>query len=146
MADKADKRLPDESDMLLAKIEELKRQIKKLELEKDILEGTVEILKKDPGVDPKNLTNKEKTDLVDALKNKHPVKELLACLGLARSSYFYHRKIMQLPDKYEGLRCRIIELFEENNKRYGYRRIHALLAREGISVSEKSCTTHNDGM
>lgn len=28
MADKADKRLPDESDMLLAKIEELKRQIK----------------------------------------------------------------------------------------------------------------------
>jgi putative transposase len=120
MADKADKRLPDESDMLLAKIEELKCQIKKLELEKDILEGTVEILKKDPGVDPKNLTNKEKTDLVDALKNKHPVKELLVCLRLARSSYFYHRKIMQLPDKYKGLRCRIIELFEENNRRYGY--------------------------
>jgi hypothetical protein len=48
MADKADKRLPDESDMLLAKIEELKCQIKKLELEKDILEGTVEILKKRP--------------------------------------------------------------------------------------------------
>jgi hypothetical protein len=34
--------------MLLAKIEELKCQIKKLELEKDILEGTVEILKKRP--------------------------------------------------------------------------------------------------
>ena len=104
MAYKVNKPLPDGRDVLLAKIEELKRQIKKLELEKDVLEGTVEILKKDPGGDPKNLTNKEKTDLVDALKNKYPERELLACLGLARSSYFYHRKMKQSPDKYEQQR------------------------------------------
>jgi len=36
MADKADKRLPDESDMLLAKIEELKRQIKSRGLQEGI--------------------------------------------------------------------------------------------------------------
>lgn len=30
-------------------------------LEKDILEGTVEIIKKDPGADPKNLMNSEKS-------------------------------------------------------------------------------------
>lgn len=56
---------------------------------------------------------------------------------MARSSYFYHRKIASLPDKYEELRRRIIELFEENGRRYGYRRIHALLAREETRVSEK---------
>ncbi len=42
-----------------------------------------------------------------------------------------------MPDKYERLRCRITELFEENGRRYGYRRIYALLRRENIRVSEK---------
>ncbi|NLM51840.1 MAG: transposase [Firmicutes bacterium] len=121
----------------MSEIEALKRQINKLKLEKDILERTVEIIKKDPGVDPKNLTNKEKTILVDALRNQYPLKELLHCLGLTRSSYFYHRKIASLPSKYERLEHRIIELFKNNSGRYGYRRIHALLAREGTRVSEK---------
>ena len=137
MPGKKEKPLPDDRDALLSEIETLKNQIKRLKLEKDVLEGTVEILKKDPGVDPENLTNKEKTILVDALRNEHPLNELLVYLKLARSSYFYHRKIALLPDKYEKLRNRIKELFHENKGRYGYRRIHALLAREGICVSEK---------
>ena len=134
---KKDKSLPDDKNALLSEIETLKCQIKRLTLEKDILEGTVEIIKKDPGVDPKNLTNKEKTILVDTLRNKHPLKKLLDCLRLARSSYFYQRKIASLPDKYEKLRSRIIELFLESSRRYGYRRLYALLAREGTHVSVK---------
>jgi len=134
---KTDKPLPDDKEALLSEIETLKRQIKSLQLEKAVLEGTAEILKKDPGVDPENLTNKEKTILVDALRSEHPLKELLVYLKLARSSYFYHRKIASLPDKYEKLRHRVIELFHKNKGRYGYRRIHALLAREGTRVSEK---------
>lgn len=132
-----DKSLPDDRDALLSEIETLKRQIERLKLEKDILERTVEIIKKDPGVDPKKLTNKEKAELVDALRDKYSLKELLDCLGLARSSYFYHRKIALLPDKYEMLRHHIKELFDKNYGCYGYRRIHALLARERICVSEK---------
>lgn len=70
-----------------------------------------------------------------------PSEELfLAKNRLARSCYFYHRKVNKLPDKYEGLRCRIIKLFEENNKRYGYRRIHALLVvvnKKEPKMSEK---------
>ena len=128
---------PDDRDTLLSEIEALKRQIKRLKLEKDILERTVEIIKKDPGVDPKNLTNKEKVELVDALRDKYSLKELLDCLKLARSSYFYRRKIALLPDKYEKLRHHIKRLFDENYGCYGYRRIHALLVREGICVSEK---------
>lgn len=42
-----------------------------------------------------------------------------------------------VPDKYTLLRVRVIELFTENKGRYGYRRIHALLKRENIIVSEK---------
>ena len=137
MPGKTNKPLHDDRDALLSEIETLKRQIKRLQLEKDVLEGTVEFLKKEPSVDPENLTNKEKTILVDALRSKHPLKELLAYLRLARSSYFYHRKIASLPDKYEKLRHRVIELFHENKERYGYRRIQALLVREGICISEK---------
>lgn len=81
----------------------------------------MEIVKKDQGVDPKSLTNKEKAVLADALRNEYPLKELLGCLGMARSSYFYHRKIASLSDKYEELRRRIIELFEENGRRYVYK-------------------------
>ena len=43
----------------------------------------------------------------------------------------------QIQDKYTLLRVRVIELFTENKGRYGYRRIHALLKRENIIVSEK---------
>jgi hypothetical protein len=73
---KEDEPLPDDRDILLSEIETLKRDIRRLKLEKDILEKTAEIVKKDPGVDPESLTNKEKAILIDALRSEHPLKEL----------------------------------------------------------------------
>ena len=134
---KEDKPLPHDRDALLSEIESLKCQINRLKLEKAILEGTVEIVKKDPGVDPKSLRNKEKGILVGTLINEYPLKELLGFVGMARSSYFYHRRLASVSGKYESLRRLIIKLFDENSGRYGYRRIHALLAREKTRVSEK---------
>ncbi len=129
--------LNNEKDALLSEIASLKRQIKGLKLEKAILEGTAEILKKDPGVVPTNLTNKEKVILADALIDEYPLTEVLTHLQMARSTYFYHRKIVSMPGKYDELRRRIVELFDENGRRYGYRRIHALLVREKTRISEK---------
>lgn len=63
--------------------------------------------------------------------------QLLLIDASEHASYFYQRKIASMPDKYEQLRYRTIELFEENSSRYGYRRIHALLARAATRVSEK---------
>ena len=40
-------------------------------------------------------------------------------------------------DKYLSIREHIKEVFKENNGRYGYRRIHAFLAKEGKHLSEK---------
>ena len=137
LARKKDKALPDDKEALLGEIESLKHQIRRLKLEKDILEGAAQIIKKDPGVDLKGLTNKEKANLVDTLRNEYPLKELLNRLGIARSSYFYHRKLASIPDKYKELRSLIIRLFDENSRRYGYRRIHGLLEREKTRVSEK---------
>jgi transposase InsO family protein/transposase-like protein len=129
--------LPNDKDALVSEIESLKAQIYRLSLERDILEGTAELLKKDPGVDPSKLSNKEKATLIDALRNRHPLTMLLASLNIAKSSYFYQSSAAKAPDKYAGCRTRIHEIFCENKSRYGYRRIHALLAREGVCISEK---------
>lgn len=122
---------------LLKEIETLQKQIRRLKLERDVLEHTAEIIKKDPGVDPKNLANREKAILVDALRKTHPLKDLLDCLSLSRSSYFYQHARLLAEDKYGELKDRIRVLFKENGECYGYRRIHAMLFREGIRISEK---------
>ena len=65
------------------------------------------------------------------------MSQLLSILHLSRSSYYYQEATRKKPNKYTRLRVRIAELFAENQKCYGYRRIHALLQREGITVSDK---------
>ncbi|MEI6388851.1 MAG: IS3 family transposase, partial [Spirochaetota bacterium] len=136
-AEKKNKDLPNDKDQLLSEIEMLKDQVRRLKIEKDILEAAAELIKKDPGVDLKDLSNREKTALIGALKNEHPLKSLLNGLGLSRSSYYYQLCAQSLESKYKALQNHIIELFDLNNRCYGYRRIHGLLAQEGIKVSEK---------
>lgn len=118
--------VPKDKDQLLSEIEVLEEQVKRLQLEKDILEAAAAQIKKDPGVDLNDLSNREKTVLIGALKHKHPLKALLDGVGLSRSSYYYQRGAMSLESKYEALIHHIIELFELNNCCYGYRRIHGL--------------------
>lgn len=83
--------LPNDKESLELELKRLKEQIHRLELEKDILEKTTDIIKKDPGINPKELTNKEKTEVIDALKTKYKLKELLLFMKLPKSSYFYQR-------------------------------------------------------
>jgi putative transposase len=118
-------------------LKSLRRDIRQLQLEHDLLKKANEIIKKDLGVAPHLLTNREKTMLVDALKESYAVPELLIKLGLARSSYFYHRARLQVPDKYVDVRGTITEIFELNRRCYGYRRIRASLNKQHISISEK---------
>lgn len=137
MTDTGDDVIRKTKEELLEEIERLQNQIKRLKLERDVLEVTAEIIKKDPGVDPKNLANREKALLVDALRTNHLLKDLLHCVKMSRSSYFYQHARLSAEDKYGELKARVRVLFEENGGRYGYRRIHALLLREGKRISEK---------
>jgi transposase InsO family protein/transposase-like protein len=129
--------LPNDKNKLLQEIETLKDQIQRLKLERDILEAATELIKKDPGVDLKSLSNREKTILIGALKSEHQLKTLISELCISRSSYYYQYSALNLADKYEALKNHIVELFNENKCCYGYRRIHALLSQEGKNVSEK---------
>lgn len=118
-------------------VEKFKKIIQDMQMEIDILKETLDDLKKDPGVDMTALNNHEKAVIVDALKRKYSLPFLLQKLHLPRSSYYYHHREDALLDKYVEIRQRIIELFNENFGRYGYRRIHALLIKEGRHISEK---------
>ena len=118
-------------------VESLRRDIRQLQLEYDLLKKANELLKKGLGVDLQLLSNREKTLLVDALRGAYELSELLVELGFARSSYFYHRARMRGPEKYVGVRRTMADIFEVNHRCYGYRRIRALLRRQHVLVSEK---------
>jgi transposase InsO family protein/transposase-like protein len=128
---------PPERAELERQVESLRRDIRQLQLEHDILKKANELLKKGLGVDPQLLSNREKTILVDALRQTYALPELFAVLALARSSYFYHRARLLVADKYAGVRRVIADIFELNHRCYGYRRIRATLGRQHVFLSEK---------
>ncbi len=124
-------------DELEQQLEALRRDVRRLQLEQDLLKKANELLKKDLGIDPQLLTNREKTQLVDALRLTYPLPELLREIGLARSSYFYHRARLEAADKYVEVRRAMADIFERNYRCYGYRRMHASLSRQSVNISEK---------
>ena len=131
--------LPSECELteLQRQVESLQRDIRQLQLEHDLLKKANELLKKGLGVDLSLLTNREKTVLVDALKQTYELSELFSELKLARSSYFYHRARLQIPDKYADARLAIKDVFDGNHRCYGYRRMRAALGRQQMFISEK---------
>ena len=69
------------------------------------------------------------------MQSQTAISERQACalVGIYRSTLRYQSR---LPDQDEALSSRIVELAQER-RRFGYRRIHALLRREGVKVNHK---------
>ena len=72
-----------------------------LDVEIAIRRGALELLGKEPGADPENLTNREKTILVKQISEAQSVsvKSLLPVVGLAHSTYHYRLNAMRRPDR-----------------------------------------------
>lgn len=120
--------------------EELKRIVLDLRFELDLKGEMVELLKKDPGVDPRTLPNREKALLVDALARKgtYSVGWMLSCAGLAPATFYYHRKRAGLDPEKE-LREMVARVCEAEPS-WGYRRVKRALASDAerpAVVSEK---------
>src|SRR5690606_37843356 len=99
----------DERAALLEKIAALAEQLHRQQLEHEIPTRTNERIEEGLGIASVTLTNREKTQVVDALRDIYLLSELLATLALARSSYFYHRARLGVRDKYEHARNAITE-------------------------------------
>lgn len=126
-----------EREILEQQLEQLQKEVYQLRLEHDILKKADEIIKKDQGINLEILTNREKAVLIDALRDRYRLKELLVVMDMAKSSYCYQQQVLSKPDKYTILRAEVKEVFAEAHSCYGYRRIQATVRRAGTSVSEK---------
>jgi putative transposase len=79
-----------------------------------------------------------KVQTLIALKADFPLPVLLQVAALARSTFFYHQARLQAPDPREALKAAVAKIFENNYGRYGHRRIHTELARQGWTVAKKT--------
>jgi transposase InsO family protein len=137
MSDIFNEQLPDDIESLKEQKAAIERELYEAKLELALRKGAIEIVKKDPGADLEKLTNREKTVLIDALRPEIPLNDLLSCLGMAKSSYFYQKEAMAAPDKYADLREIVRKEFEDSGNNYGYRRIHGRITRDETVISEK---------
>ena len=62
---------------------------------------------------------------------------LLKAIKLARSTYYYHLKQLDKPDKDQKLKDEIQSIFIEHKGNYGYRRVHLELRNRGYLVNHK---------
>jgi transposase InsO family protein len=63
---------------------------------------------------------------------------LLDVAGLARSTFFYHQARFLGPDPQAALKTAVTEIFEKNHGRYGHRRIHTEMLKQGWTVAKKT--------
>ena len=130
-----------QSNLGSEEIEHLQDAIRNLKMQIEILQEAMKIIKKEQGINATNLNNREKKQIVDALKEKYELKDLLKFIGLARSSYYYQRRACLSKDSYAEQVEKIEQIFKDNYCCYGYRRIHQELKQQGIRLSEKVIRT-----
>lgn len=126
-------------DGLDAGIEARRRTERELDIQIAIRKGTLELLGKEPGAVPENLTSREKAVLVKQTSEKLGVtaRRLLPVVGIARGTYHYQLNAMKRPDKDSGLLELVREAFENSKRGYGYKRIHLELKSMDVRVSAK---------
>lgn len=89
--------LPNDKEALEEILSDLKEQVYRQQMELDILNKAAEIIKKGQGVDPRKLANKEKTSLIDALRMKYPLNELLRWLKCRKAAISIRKKPENSP-------------------------------------------------
>lgn len=75
---------------------------------------------------------------ITELRREYKVADLLGLTGIPRSTYYYHCKKAQARDKYQSEKAEIAEIYQENQGRYGYRRILLELRNRGYSLNHKT--------
>ena len=80
---------------------------------------------------------RRKTEIVQELITEFSLDILIKAIKLARSTYYYHLKQLNQPDKDQELKAEIQSIFIEHKGNYGYRRITLELRNRGHIVNHK---------
>lgn len=76
--------------------------------------------------------------IINELRHKHSLNDLLVAANMARSTWYYHMKTASRKDKYAMLKDKIREIYHHHKGRYGYRRITISLKRQGHDINHKT--------
>ncbi|MFD1214703.1 IS3 family transposase [Arthrobacter sp. GCM10027362] len=79
-----------------------------------------------------------KVQALIALKAGFPLPLLPQVWGLARSTFLYPQARLQAPDPQETLKSAVMDIFTQNHGRYGHRRVHTELLRQGWTIAKKT--------
>lgn len=63
---------------------------------------------------------------------------LLDCTSIARSSFYYHQKMLQKKDKYAEIKTLIKKIYHRHKGRFGYRRITMAIREKGVIINHKT--------
>ena len=74
--------------------------------------------------------------IIDSLREKYLLKDLLSYLKFPKSTYMYWKKRFYRKNKDEAFENQIKKI-RKDNPNYGYRRIHAMLRRIGLVINKK---------
>jgi len=72
------------------------------------------------------------------LRHKYDLNILLNQANMARSSFYYHQKQNEIPDKYKVIKELIKSIYHRHKGRYGYRRITDELNNKGLVINHKT--------
>ena len=117
---------------------EERTELERLQAENEYLRAENAILKKLRELRLKEKKEKEERQkIVQELMTEFSLDILLKAIKLARSTYYYHLKQLDKPDKDQELKAEIQSIFIEHKGNYGYRRIHLELRNRGYLVNQK---------
>ncbi|MBC9926325.1 IS3 family transposase [Leucobacter sp. cx-169] len=86
---------------------------------------------------PTQLSNLQKTQVVEALRQLFPLRLLLEFARLQPSSYQYCRQVLDRPQAHVKLRAMIRDIASASSYTYGSPRVWLALRKSGTQVSEK---------
>lgn len=75
---------------------------------------------------------------ITEFRREYKVANLQGLPGIPGSTYYYHCKKAQTKDKYQPEKAEIAEVYQENQERYGYRRILLELRNRGYGLNHKT--------
>lgn len=76
--------------------------------------------------------------MITELRQRYKLSVILDVSNIPRSTYYYHLKRQNVPDKYDKIKKMIITNHKHNYNAIGYRRMCLLLKQQGIKINHKT--------
>ncbi|WP_368407652.1 IS3 family transposase [Chryseobacterium edaphi] len=76
--------------------------------------------------------------MIGELRQEFDLAVLLDCTSMARSSFYYHQKMLRKNDKYAEIKTMIKQIYHRHKGCFGYRRITLAMKEKGIIINHKT--------